>query len=113
MDMSKEQTICAASIYQRKYYLDPVFADLPTTIQNELKAMAVLFTEENGGTLQLFFNEAQELELRIAHNSDDFSYDAIGAEYKVRQLARDKEELFEQLALYYRVFHKNDLERFE
>ena len=104
-----EKTLCAASVYERKYYLNPEFVSLPTVIQNELKATVVMFTEENGGIIHLVFNGEGDLVIRVEHRSDDFSYDHIGVEFKVRQLLQEKAELFGQLQTFYHVFIKNDI----
>ena len=50
-------TLCASSAYERKYYLNEDFAALPQSIQDELKIMCVLFTEDVGGILTLSFEE--------------------------------------------------------
>ncbi len=36
-------------------------------------------------------------------------YDEIGAELKIKQLTKDKQELFKSLELYYRIFIEGDL----
>ena len=41
--------LCAASAYEQKYYLNEAFGSLPSQIQDELKIMCVLFTEDVGG----------------------------------------------------------------
>lgn len=45
------QVLCAASAYDKKFYLDEAFDRLPGHIKDELKIMAVLFTEDVGGIL--------------------------------------------------------------
>ncbi len=43
--------LCGASAYEKKYYLNEDFKALPQQIQDELKIMCVLFTEDIGGVL--------------------------------------------------------------
>ena len=45
--------LCAASAYEQKYYLNEAFGSLPSQIQDELKIMCVLFTEDVGGIITL------------------------------------------------------------
>lgn len=95
--------LCGSSSYTKKFYINPEFENLPEPIKRELKIMCVLFTEDVGGALELLFSEKGDVEIRTITNSDDFSYDDIGSEYKVRKMRKDKQELFQSLKLYYRV----------
>ena len=104
--MSNEKIVlCGASAYNKKYYLNENFTGLPDTIKDELRIMCVLFTEDVGGILQLVFNEDGELEFCTSCDENDLLYDEIGSVLKIKQLQREKEELFESLEMYYRVFY--------
>ena len=96
--------LCSASKYTEKYYLNPDFEGLPELIRQELQIMCVLFTEDVGGIIMLEFDENGSLQLKTHCEEDDILYDEIGSVLKVKQLLRDKEELFEQLEQYYKVF---------
>ena len=100
----KYQVLCAASAYDRKFYLDEAFNGLPGRIKDELKIMTVLFTEDVGGILIMEFDENGTLLLRTEADEGDLLYDEIGAALKVRSLQREKEDFFEALEMYYRVF---------
>ena len=93
--MSENSTVvlCGASAYEEKYYLNKAFANLPTQIKEELQIMCVLFTHDGDGEL-MFRTQAAE---------DDYSYDEIGAELKIKELQREKEDLLRSLQLYYQV----------
>lgn len=67
--------------------------------------MCVLFTADVGGVIQVVFDEEGELQLRTQTEDDDILYDEIGSVLKIKQLQREKEELFESLEMYYRVFY--------
>ncbi len=95
--------LCGASQYTKKFYINPEFENLPEPIKRELKIMCVLFTEDVGGALELLFSKEGNVEIRTITNSDDFAYDEIGSEYKVRKMRKEKQELFQSLKLYYRV----------
>ena len=96
--------LCGASAYEQKYYLNGVFERLPVQIQDELKIMCVLFTEDVGGVLTLVFDKDGRLLLEVSADPGDLLYDEIGSELKIRQLRKEKAELLQNLELYYRVF---------
>ena len=91
-----EIVLCAASAYSQKYYLNENFLTLPEQIQNELQILCVLFTEEVGGTVRLVFDGDGNLLIIL--------YDEIGSVLKVKQIQREKRELFEALEMYFKVF---------
>jgi hypothetical protein len=74
--------LCGASAYTKKYYLGEDFSSLPSSIQDELKIMCVLFTEDVGGTIELYFDEEETTGISIISNSqptaDDMYYDLQG-----------------------------------
>ncbi|MCD8195870.1 MAG: DUF6145 family protein [Lachnospiraceae bacterium] len=97
-------TLCAASAYEKKYYLNEDFKGLPQQIRDELQIMCVLFTEDVGGILRLVFEEDGTLLLEVEADEGDLLYDDIGSELKIRQIKREKGELLQNLELYYKVF---------
>ena len=103
--MNDEIVLCGASSYNKKYYFTEQFSSLPQGIQDELHIMCVLFTADVGGVLQVVFDEDGSLQLRTQTEEDDILYDEIGSVLKIKQLQREKEELFESLEMYYRVFY--------
>ena len=103
--MNEEFVLCAASSYEKKFYLNPEFDSLPESIKEELQIMCVLYTEDVGGVLMLVFDEEGNLELKVDHEENDFAFDEIGSVLKVKQLQQTKRELFESLELFFRVFY--------
>ena len=102
-EQDNRMVLCGASKYTKKFYINPEFENLPDPIKRELKIMCVLFTEDIGGALELLFSEEGDVEIRTITNEEDYSYDDIGSEYKIRQMRKEKQELFQSLKLYYRV----------
>ena len=100
----EETVLCAASAYEQKFYLNPQFASLPESIRQELQIMCVLYTEDVGGILLVAFDGEGNLALKVEHEENDFAFDEIGSVLKIKQLRETKQELFESLELYYRVF---------
>lgn len=103
--MDEEMVLCAASSYEQKYYLNPEFESLPEAVKQELQIMCVLYTADVGGVLLLVFDENGNLELKVEHNEDDFSFDEIGSVLKIKELQDTKEELFKSLEMFYKVFY--------
>ena len=73
--MEEEIVLCAANSYEQKYYLNPEFEMLPESIKQELNIMCVLYTEDVGGILMVFYDEDGNLEFRVDHEENDFSFD--------------------------------------
>ena len=76
--MQQEVVLCAASAYEKKFYINPMFDGIPQSVKDELKIMCVLFTEDVGGILELVYNEDGELEFRTSFDEGDYLYDEIG-----------------------------------
>ena len=104
MENLTNSVLCAASAYEQKYYLGQKFTKLPGQIKEELQIMCVLFTEDVGGVLILSFNEAGHLELKTRHQEDDLHYDEIGSVLKIKELQKNKVDLFASLERYYQAF---------
>lgn len=102
--MSREIVMCASSAYNQKYYLDKKFDRLPSQIKDELKIMCVLFTEEVGGVLKMSFDANGELLISAECDEGDLLYDDIGAGLLVKKMRDSKQDLFEALEKYYRIF---------
>lgn len=105
----EEVVLCGASAYEQKYFLNPQFDALPEAIKQELQIMCVLYTEDVGGTFMVVYNEGGNLELRVDHKENDFSFDEIGSVLKIKQLQQTKTELFESLELFFKVFYLGEV----
>ena len=103
--MDEEIVLCAASAYEKKFYINPEFDALPDSIREELQIMCVLYTEDVGGILMLVFDEDGNLELKVDHAEKDFAFDEIGSVLKIKELQHTKRELFESLELFFKVFY--------
>ncbi len=95
--------LCGASSYERKYYFNKDFGRLPESVQEDIHVICVLFTEEVGGIFRMEFNEDGELELVTEAEEEDLLYDEIGAGLLVKEVQRNRRQLFEELTLFYKV----------
>lgn len=103
--MEKENIVlCGSNSYEKKYYLDEQFQGLPQTIQDELKIMCVLYTEDVGGVLTLEFEEDGTLIFSVSADEGDLLFDEIGSVLKIKQIQSEKRELLQSVELYYKVF---------
>ena len=107
--MEQEIVLCAASAYEKKFYLNQIFDGIPQRVKDELKIMCVLFTEDVGGILELVYEEG-ELEFRTSFDEGDYLYDEIGSVLKVKELQREKSELLESLQMFYKIIIMGKLE---
>lgn len=101
--MSEKTVLCGANSYEQKYYFNEDFAKLPENIKQELQIMCVTFTEEVGGTLLVEFDEAGQLKLTVQVDDSDYYFDEIESGIQISRLQREKEELFGQLELFYKI----------
>ena len=100
----KKVVLCGANAYEKKYYFNKQFAGMPKSIQDELHIICVLFTEEIGGIFTIEFEEDSNVAMRTEYAPDDFLYDEIGSGLLVNEIRRKRQEMFESLRLYYKVF---------
>ncbi|MCD7825990.1 MAG: DUF6145 family protein [Clostridiaceae bacterium] len=104
------EILCAANAYEQKYYLNPEFAGLPVSVQEELQIMCVLYTADIGGIFTLHFDEAGNLLMHVTAREGDILFDEIGSVLKIKQIQMEKKELLEALEVYYKaVFLKEDV----
>ena len=100
----KRVVLCGANAYEQKYYFNEQFAGIPESIKDELHIICVLFTEEVGGVFTIAFEEDGTLSMMTDAEENDFYYDEISSGLLVNEIRRTRQELFESLRLYYRVF---------
>lgn len=96
--------LCGSNAYEKKFYLNPAFTALPDSIKEELRVLCVLFTEEAGGVFMIVFEEDGSVAMATESSEEDILYDDITAGLLVNEVRRHRQELFEQLQLFYRIF---------
>lgn len=96
--------LCAANAYEQKFYFNPLFAGLPEGIKEDLQIICVLFTEEIGGVFMFVYDEEGNLTMETDADEGDLLYDEIGSGLLVHKVKAEKQELFESLEMYYRIF---------
>ena len=101
--------LCGANAYEQKYYFNPIFRQLPDSIKKELNIISVLFTQEAGGIFTIVFEEDGSISIETNADEEDITYDEITAGLLVSEVRRKRQDLFEALGLYYRIYvlHEN------
>ncbi|PKM95141.1 MAG: hypothetical protein CVU84_07410 [Firmicutes bacterium HGW-Firmicutes-1] len=97
--------LAAASTYDKKYYFNDEFNQLPQSIKDELKIVCVMHTADVGGVITISFDEEGTLLIEASADEEDVLYDEIGSHLKVRKTQVDKKELWEALETYFKVFY--------
>lgn len=104
-DSAEERVVlCGANAYEQKYYFNEKFAGIPDSIKEELHIICVLFTEEVGGIFTIEFEKDGNVSMRTEYAEEDYLYDEIGSGLLVSEVRRKRQEMFESLSLYYKVF---------
>ena len=102
--------LCGANAYEEKYYFNQEFDKIPASIKDELRIICVLFTQEVGGFFTIVFEEDGSISLETIADEDDITYDEVSSGLLVAEIRRERQELFESLQLYYKVFiQKEDI----
>ena len=73
--------LCAANSYDKKYYFNQKFANLPRSIQDDIHVISVLFTEDCGGIFMIAFDPDGEVVLVNRCEEEDITYDEYYAYY--------------------------------
>ncbi len=105
MEIEDRIVLAAASTYDKKYYFNEDFENLPESIQQELKIICVSHTAEVGGVIVVSFSEEGELLVESQADEDDVLFDDIGAHLKIKKVLKERKELWEALEMYFRVFY--------
>ena len=101
--------LCGANAYEKKYYFNEEQSKMiPESIKEELHIICVLFTEEVGGVFTIAFEEDGNVVMETNADDDDIYYDEVSSGLLIAEIRRSRQELFESLSLYYRVFIKKE-----
>ena len=108
--IEEETIISVSNSYISKFYLDKRLDVLPKELKDGIKILMVSFTEENGGVLEMRYNDKLTSIFLFSYKDDnDFLYDDIAAGIKMQKLERESEELFNNLAMFCKMkFHEVD-----
>lgn len=96
--------LCGANSYEEKYFFNQDFERLPESIRDELHIISVLFTQEAGGIFLMIFEKDGSLSLETRADEADLLYDEVTAGLLIGEIRRNRQELFAQIEMFYKVF---------
>ena len=110
ISVEEEIIIAVSNSYISKFYLDERLNALEKDIKDGIKILMVSFTEENGGILEMRYNDKLTSIFLFSYKDDnDFLYDEIASGIKMQKLEKESEELFNNLAIFCKMkFHEVD-----
>lgn len=91
----------AASCYNKKYFLNPDFEDMPDNVKNDIKTITVCLAEKLHCIFTMGFYEDGALYFETSGFENDFDYDEIGAGLEIERLEREEKELIKSLSLWF------------
>ncbi|MDR0963695.1 MAG: DUF6145 family protein [Clostridium sp.] len=89
--------ICAANAYKQSYYFNPMLHRIPAAIQEELRTISILFTQEVGGVFAIWCEPDGEITIETRADDGDFYYDEIDSKLMVGKILQTRQELFTAL----------------
>lgn len=116
MNIDNKNVLCAASAYEKKFFFNPLFGQIPQETKDQLHVICVLFTEDIGGIILFYFDEEGKLEISTEARDSDYNYDEIGAALEVKEIQKQRRDMMNGLELYYRavILHQPlDLEEWQ
>ena len=96
--------LCGANSYEEKYFFNQDFERLPQSIRDELHIISVLFTQEAGGIFLMIFEKDGSLSLETRADEAGLLYDEVTAGLLIGEIRRNRQELFAQVEMFYKVF---------
>ena len=90
--------------YEKKYYFNDDFDQVPEQVQKELHVLLVWHTEECGGIIAVGFDKHGKLYIEATAKEYDGTFDEIGSHLKIREYQRDRKDLFASLEKFYDCF---------
>lgn len=96
--------LAVSNSYEKLYYFNEDFDQIPEQVQKELQIILVMHTEEVGGIIAVGFDTEGKLYIEATASETDASYDEIGSHLKIKQYQRDRNEIFESLEAFYDCF---------
>jgi len=103
-DYANGVILAVSNSYEKLYYFNEDFDQIPDAVQKELQIMLVLHTEEVGGIIAVGFDTEGNLYIEGTASDFDAYYDDIGSHLKIKQYQRENRDLFESLEKYYEHF---------
>ena len=99
----EKDTMAAASFYKQSYFFNPDYDELPTEVKKEVRVIAAIAAEKTRGIVCVGFVDGQVF-VESSGLETDSDYDEINARAVIDQMVDEKEELFNMLSEWYKLF---------
>lgn len=96
--------LAVSNSYEKLYYFNDDFDQIPAEVQKDLQVMLVWHTEECGGIIAVGFDTEGKLYVEATAKEYDAFFDEIGSHLKIKEYQRSRKELFEALEKFYDAF---------
>jgi hypothetical protein len=96
--------LAVSNSYEKLYYFNDDFDQIPEAVQKELQVLMVMHTEELGGIIAVGFDKEGHLYIEVTATEYDGFYDEIGSNLKVKEYQREYKNLFASLEEFYDCF---------
>lgn len=103
--MNKELVICA-SPYQKKYYFEETFRDIPTSIQEELTAVVATLADKVKAIISVGFYENGTI--YIEQTTENVFDDEIGIALEIKNFENSNKELLRSLRLWFMIYRMKE-----
>ncbi|HHW66193.1 MAG: hypothetical protein PWP07_614 [Epulopiscium sp.] len=100
----EKKVIFSASYYTQKYYSNPEFDGIPTSIRNELRMICISLAEKLHAIFTIGFYENGEVYFEARAEECDYDFDEIGVPLEIKRLESEQRELIKMLKLWYKIY---------
>lgn len=107
MEKSKN-VIGGASVYSKKYFLNPEYNKLPNQVLDEIHELCVFYAQKLHCVFTINFSDEGKIYFETRAMETDYNFDEIGAKLDVDKLIRDKEAFIASLELWHKVFIRKE-----
>lgn len=97
-----------SNFYNKKFFFDKEKFILPTKIYDDVKLMLLNLAELTGGIVSLGFYDDGELFINATKDTQDFSYDEIGAVLEVKRVMSAEQELIFMLEEWFDLYYTEE-----
>jgi len=96
--------LAISNSYEKLYYFNDDFDQIPEQVQKDLKVLLIWHTEECGGIVAVGFDTNGKLYVEATAKEFDAYFDEIGSHLKIKEYQRERRDLFASLEEFYDCF---------
>jgi len=97
----KREVISGASVYNKKFYLNPMLEKMPEEYKQKIKNWIVPMAEKVHGIIIIGFENNGEVYIEYASNEFDYQFDEIGAGLECKKFKLENQFWIDDLRVWY------------